>query len=235
MTPNASLETLESAGSILRAAREAKGIPVELVAHDLRMRTQQVFELEEDNYARLPHTSYVRLLILYYAKYLGVPSSQVEPHLPERWNFQSGGYQAVCHLLPSGNSVRMRPGVEFSSLPNRTLPAVATCCIFLLLLILGGYFYFNSHRARAERNAISPSVQTAAVSDVENRTGAIAMSAFDSAWLEETPRTRRYSPIEEIRKIEQSSVDSSTVSAPPQPTPNTVISTPSRPNSLRRH
>src|ERR1700754_2353314 len=117
---------VESAGTILRSAREAKGIAIELVAHDLRIRPQQVVDLEQDDHAHLPHASYVRLLILYYAKYLNIAPSRVEPHLPERWAFQSGGYQTVCSPLASKSAPRAGKTVEFqsSSLPPRVLPAI---------------------------------------------------------------------------------------------------------------
>ncbi len=191
--------TIESAGSILRATRTAKGIPVEQVAHDLRMRPQQVLDLEQDDHARLPHTSYVRLLILYYARYLDIAVAHIEPHLPERSNFRSGGYQTVCQQLPYHIGTRKTVEPQFSSLPAQVVPAISTCCIILIVIAVGAGVYFSYRHSREEQNRLKPpppgaAIQTEAKIAKKPAATLETMRAFDSAVLEKVPQLTTVDP-----------------------------------------
>lgn len=241
--------THESAGSILRAAREAKGIPVELVAHHLRLRVQQVVELEQDDQAHLPHTSYVRLLTIYYAKYLNIPVSRIEPHLPEKWDFQGGGYQMVCGYTPSNSLprfARKSARIQTSSLPAQVLPKIVTCCIFLFLLILGTYFYFSRHHSQEDKTAILLSPTSPILPDQPGLAKAPPLSfetirAFDSALLEKVPHLAAVHPpplkltkgsnVQKKAELLQSALRMSSAPALSPLTPHTVITAPSHPNA----
>ncbi|PWU06116.1 MAG: hypothetical protein C5B47_08055 [Verrucomicrobia bacterium] len=185
--------TIESAGSILRAARTAKGIPVEQVAHDLRMRPQQVLDLEQNDHARLPHMSYVRLLILYYAKYLDIAAARIEVHLPERTNYENGGYQTVCQQLPYQFDAKKSGELQPFSMPARVVPAIFTCCIILIVIATGVGVYFSHRHAREEQRRLKPppAVGTTIKTEAEvvkKPPGSLeTMRTFDSALLDQTP------------------------------------------------
>lgn len=189
--------TVESAGSILRAERAAQGIPIELVAHNLRMRPQQVVDLEQDDHARLPHTSYVRLLILYYAKYLNIAASRLEPHLPEKSASYSGGYQTVCQTLSSEYTSRKAPEFQTSSLPKKVFPAISTCCIILIAVTVGVGAYLSYRHSKEEQNRLTPPPSEAGVStesSIAKPPPLAAVRAFDSALLEKVPRMTTVHP-----------------------------------------
>ncbi len=248
--PQAPRTTVESAGSILRSAREARGIPIELVAHDLRMRPQQVTNLEQDDHDHLPHASYARLLILYYARYLNIAPSRVEPHLPEKWSFRRGGYQPVCRALTSENVSRNHKTVEFrsSSLPSRVFPAISTCCITLLLIILGLWLYFTYRHSREEQRLLMRthpvSIQIGAPLTKPSPPSFDTVRTFDSALLETVPGIAAVNPpplkmtngenSERKAGLLKSALRMSFAPALPQLTPPTAMTSRRAPDKISR-
>lgn len=61
-----------SIGSLLRAAREAKGLPIAAVAQSLKLSTRQVEALEADDWSHLPGGVFVRGFIRNYARFLAI-------------------------------------------------------------------------------------------------------------------------------------------------------------------
>ena len=59
-------------GSLLRAAREAKGLPIAAVAQSLKLSTRQVEALEADDWSHLPGGVFVRGFIRNYARFLAI-------------------------------------------------------------------------------------------------------------------------------------------------------------------
>lgn len=115
-------------GQRLAALRQKKGLEIEKVAHDTRLRAHRIRELEADDYSRCPHPSYARMFLKDYAKYLGLSLADIKDQLPESGESGGGGYQYIEEL--SGETVtppatrRLRPR-------RRLLPAMILLVAFL--------------------------------------------------------------------------------------------------------
>lgn len=71
-----------SAGGRLRAAREAAGLSVDAVAHQLKLAPRQVTALEEDDWQRLPGRTFVRGFARNYARFVQLDPDAVLALLP---------------------------------------------------------------------------------------------------------------------------------------------------------
>jgi len=120
-------------GQRLAAAREKKGLELEKAAHDTRMRVQRLRELEADDYSRCPHPSYARMFLKDYAKYLGVPQTEIKDLLPDAGESGAGGYQYIDEL--SGDSVPV-PAMRRLRPRRRLLPVLAAGVSVILVAIL---------------------------------------------------------------------------------------------------
>jgi len=89
----AELPRPETLGGLLLAARERHSIPLEQAAHDTRIRVQLLRQIEADDLSHFSHPSYARMFLRDYAKYLGLPPSEVVDLLPERGECGAEGYQ----------------------------------------------------------------------------------------------------------------------------------------------
>lgn len=77
-TPNAAAAGApQTAGAMLRAAREAMGLSLDAVAQQLRLAPRQVTALEEDDFARLPGRTFVRGFLRNYARLVRVDPEKV--------------------------------------------------------------------------------------------------------------------------------------------------------------
>ncbi|WP_137226419.1 RodZ domain-containing protein [Shewanella sp. MEBiC00475] len=84
---NASLlKDVVTAGAILKAAREAKGISIETVATQLHLRPKIINDLENDIFVNIASTTYVRGYIKNYARIVNADISQIQ--------------QCLSHQLP---------------------------------------------------------------------------------------------------------------------------------------
>ena len=116
-----------TAGSRLKAAREAAGLSLDAVAQQLKLAPRQVRALEEDDWARLPGRTFVRGFARNYARFV-----QLDP-------------EAVLALLPSPDTVPAleRPTLAGTGRPmgeipveRVTKPSAARWLLPLLLLVL---------------------------------------------------------------------------------------------------
>ncbi len=64
-------------GARLREARESRGLSIDQVEDDLRVRRAILEALEEDRYGDLPAMAYTRGIVRSYAKYLGLPGDEI--------------------------------------------------------------------------------------------------------------------------------------------------------------
>ena len=94
------------AGAKLRAAREAAGLSVDAVAHQLKLAPRQVTALEDDDYQRLPGRTFVRGFARNYARFLRLDA------------------ESVLALLPAGETVPAleRPPLTPSRRPMGEIP-----------------------------------------------------------------------------------------------------------------
>jgi cytoskeletal protein RodZ len=96
----------QTLGSVFAFARESKGIPLDLAAHETRIRIQCLRDLEGDNFSHLS-PGYARLFIMDYARYLGVPLGTIKDRLPEVGEFGTQGYEYIKNAPgPAKDEVR---------------------------------------------------------------------------------------------------------------------------------
>jgi cytoskeleton protein RodZ len=69
-------------GTVMAAARQARGWSIEYVASHLKLATRQIHALEEDRYEALPSPVVIRGFIRIYAKMLGIDSAELIAALP---------------------------------------------------------------------------------------------------------------------------------------------------------
>lgn len=62
----------EAIGSILKREREARRLTIEEVAHELRMKSSRVVDLENDRYTDFPNPIYARLFFTRYCRFLDI-------------------------------------------------------------------------------------------------------------------------------------------------------------------
>ena len=103
-------------GSYLGGVRARAGIPIDQAAKDTRIRVQRLREIESDDFSGFVHPTYVRLFLLDYAAYLGVPIEEIRPMLPDRAIMAIGGFD---YLNVLGNKDNMKPKAEHSRPRNR--------------------------------------------------------------------------------------------------------------------
>jgi len=121
-------------GDVLSAARAAKGVTLEDAARDTRIRVRKLRELEANDFTRFPHPSYVRLYLIDYAKYLGVPTVGILDLLPQQGASSSFGahYLSIAH-----GHHRPRATPKKRGLPVAT---VVLASVALAVLVAAGFY-----------------------------------------------------------------------------------------------
>lgn len=124
-------------GAYLGAIRSKSGIPLEQAAKDTRIRTQRLREIESDDFSGFVHPTYVRLFLLDYANYLGVPIDEIRPMLPDRTGMAAGGFDYLNVLATPDNR---KPKTEPKRPQQRLLVFLSALAVTLLALVIGLYF-----------------------------------------------------------------------------------------------
>ena len=161
----ASVPAATTAGAKLRAAREAAGLSIDAVAHQLKLAPRQVTALEEDDWQRLPGRTFVRGFARNYARFV-----QLDP-------------DAVLALLPASDAAPAlsRPTLAASPRPIGEIPAeriakpsAARWVVPLLLVaVVAVVAYYEVARPTlrlppllaslvGEHNAVAPTTTTSA-------------------------------------------------------------------------
>lgn len=152
-------DTNSSLGTILSKARQSRGLPLEQVAHETRIRVQRLKEIEADDLTQFSHPSYARMYLTDYARYLGVDLTEIRPYLPDWGECGTEGYQYLQETptdsVKAIRRLRARPRL-------RTLAAVA---LSVVLVSIGGFKIFKTMRdidrlnlsrvAQEDRSALS--------------------------------------------------------------------------------
>lgn len=121
-----------SAGSMLHAAREARGESLADVAHALKLAPRQIEAMELDQFDLLPGPAFVRGFLRNYARYLGVDSESVLAAL------SLDVAQQKVELAPVTNATGALPDGNGRQLMLK--PAVIIILGLLLALSMGWYF-----------------------------------------------------------------------------------------------
>jgi len=128
----------QTAGSLLRHAREQKGVKLEEAAKVTRIAKGYLKALEEDCYDRLPNEAYARGFLRVYAQFLGLRDDEV-----------MGAYRrSVCSEIPDVVRDETLPVDDLTTgssttVRRRILLAVPVTVVFLALLFI---FYVNQEK-----------------------------------------------------------------------------------------
>lgn len=133
-------DTTSSLGTILSKARQSRGLPLEQVAHETRIRVQRLKEIEADDLSQFSHPSYARMYLTDYARYLGVNVEEIRAYLPDWGECGTEGYQYLQETpvdsVKAIRRLRSRPRL-------RTIAVVAASVI---LVSLGSFKIFKTMR-----------------------------------------------------------------------------------------
>lgn len=125
-------------GQTLRAAREARGLTLQDVAHETRIPATRILQLEGDNFAGFGSMAYAKSFLKSYSRYLGVDAREVADGLPVP---VLGGPPDYRYLTETHG-----PWIERHERPRRKEPLAKTggspiptlVGMFTLFLIAGG-------------------------------------------------------------------------------------------------
>ena len=130
-------------GRLFRQTREARGIPIERVAHETRIRAACLRDLECDNHSQMS-PAYARLFVRDYARYLNLNAGDIGPYLPEPGAFGVEGYDYLRNSSGPG------PHIPKRHIPRRTKrKALMGVAAALVLAALGfqGYILLKKLEA----------------------------------------------------------------------------------------
>lgn len=141
-------------GAMLADRREQLGIPIERAAKESRIRAQRLREIEQDDFSELSNASYVRMFLIAYAKYLGIPREDLDDFLPEQGVPGSDNYQYIQGTSSVLPTIRYQPK-PLPSPRKRLLFTVATIVVLTLLVVGAGiasYLAINLSRLPSGRS-----------------------------------------------------------------------------------
>ncbi len=167
----------ETAGVLLRQAREAAGLTLDAVAQQLKLAPRQVEALEDGDFSRLPGRTFIRGFMRNYARLLHLDPDTVLSALP--------GAAAVPSL---GAPTLHATAASIGELPNagRTRSAWTRWAIPLALIaIVGGAAYFEYRQQRDGANGAgvrsgAPAAKSSGESSMALPNPAVAPAAPDS-------------------------------------------------------
>lgn len=146
-------------GSLLRQAREEKGLTIEEMSAISNLTKQVIRGIESDDYSELAGLSFVRGYLKLYAKKLGVNESDVvEPF--DRWKAEQSG-EPVQTSSSSGISVQ-----EPSSGPSQGMIIAAGVLVVVLISVGSVISYMDSAKSESEVSAVLPKSESSGVSVV---------------------------------------------------------------------
>jgi cytoskeleton protein RodZ len=130
-----------SAGGRLREAREAAGLSVDAVAHQLKLAPRQITALEEDDWQHLPGRTFIRGFARNYARFLRLDPDAVLALLPAPETAPALGRPALrTDTRPMGEIPAMRE-------PSRASPMRIVLPLALLAIVAMVAYYELSRAA----------------------------------------------------------------------------------------
>ena len=126
-------------GQTLRAAREARGLTLQDVAHETRIPANRILQLEGDNFAGFGSMAYAKSFLKSYSRYLGVDAREVADGLPVP---VLGGPSDYRYLTETHG-----PWIERHERPRRKEPLAKTGGSPIPTLV--GMFTLFPHRRRS--------------------------------------------------------------------------------------
>ena len=152
-------------GQKLSKARLAKGISVDEVAHETKLRPDKILALEQDDYTRFPNNAYVKGFLQIYGRYLGVDVRAALSALENPSPVSISDYQYL-------NSVPAKEPERIALRRRSGKPSLAPLIVFVILCVLvggGGYIFMNARRLGdlEQMSAADPQPATPAPTPVE--------------------------------------------------------------------
>ena len=148
-------------GSLLRQAREEKGLTIDEMSAISNLTKQTIRGIESDDYSELAGLSFVRGYLKLYAKKLGINESTVlEPF--DRWKAEDSGEP----IQAAG--AKGRGSNEPSSGPSKGTIAVAISVIFVLVIAGIVISYMESDESDSDAVVVSPQNQPSDLSVINS-------------------------------------------------------------------
>ena len=148
-------------GSLLRQAREEKGLTIDEMSAISNLTKQTIRGIESDDYSELAGLSFVRGYLKLYAKKLGINESTVlEPF--DRWKAEDSG--EPTHAA----GAKGRGSNEPSSGPSKGTIAVAISVIFVLVITGIVISYMESDESDSDVAVVSPQNQPSDLSVINS-------------------------------------------------------------------
>jgi cytoskeletal protein RodZ len=117
-------------GSSLRAAREHQGLELSAVERETRIRTKYLQALEDERFALLPGTAYVKGFLRTYADFLGLDGMRFVEEYNERF--------APAEPLEAAPPVRVRRPRQIFGARLVAIPVAVAVGLFVWRLTSGG-------------------------------------------------------------------------------------------------
>ena len=148
-------------GSLLRQAREEKGLTIDEMSAISNLTKQTIRGIESDDYSELAGLSFVRGYLKLYAKKLGINEATVlEPF--DRWKAEDSGEP----IQAAG--AKGRGSNEPSSGPSKGTIAVAISVIFVLVIAGIVISYMESDESDSDVAVVSPQNQPSDLSVINS-------------------------------------------------------------------
>ena len=132
-------------GKILQDARIAKNVSLDTAAQETNIRRNYLEAIENNDFASLPGTVFVKGIMRTYGNYLGLDGAK----LVEEFKTSLSGNTAVNNnAIRESKGVRVRPSFKSNrdigsgTDSNRNLFLMILCGVLVLLLAAGGVYYY---------------------------------------------------------------------------------------------
>ena len=131
-----------STGQKLSQTRLAKGLSIDEVSHETKLRPDKVLALEQDDYTRFPNNAYAKGFLQIYGRFLGVDVQAAMNELENPSPVSISDYQYL-------NSAPEKEPERFAMRRRSGKPSLAPLIVFVFLCAVvggGGYIYLNARR-----------------------------------------------------------------------------------------
>ena len=141
-------------GSLLRQAREEKGLTIDEMSAISNLTKQVIRGIESDDYSELAGLSFVRGYLKLYAKKLGVNEADIlEPF--DRWKAEQSG-ESIQTISTTGTGVGVQ---EPSSGPSQGTMIAATAVVVVLIAVGAVISYMDSDDPEPEVSVVLPQAE----------------------------------------------------------------------------
>lgn len=142
-------------GTMLREARERKGLAIDEVEERVKIAQSVIIALEEGNKDRFPHPVYARGFVRSYANLLGLDAQELCAHFARE-------YPVPTDMEPHGDNQGPRITVRFHDSPRVPLVAWVALALGLVALGLGGWYAYDTFLGSGTKSVSIPASESVA-------------------------------------------------------------------------